>query len=392
MRIFICTGEVSGDLQGAMLIESLQRHAQTHHQTLEIVGVGGDRMAAAGAKLLGNTTALSSVGFLEAVPFILPTLRLQGRIKKYLAENPPDIFVAIDYPGFNLTLGRELRRLYPDLPIIYYIAPQDWVWQDWQLSSVFGHTERMTVIVSRLLAIFPEESRFFEKLDFPVTWVGHPLVDRLQNPPQRETARQTLGIDDSELAIALIPASRPQEITYILPIIAQAAQKLQAKLPNARFWIPLSLERYRPKIEAICRRYQLKAKIFTGNSLELLAATDLAITKSGTVNLELALLNVPQVVVYRVSGLTAWLAKRLKFNIPFMSPPNLVLMQEIVPELLQDAATPDRIVAESLEFLMNPHRRQKLSVDYEKMRHRLGEAGACDRAAQAILSASGETV
>ena len=386
MRIFICTGEVSGDLQGAMLIESLQRQAQSHNQTLEVVGVGGDRMAATGATILGNTTALSSIGFLEAVPFIFPTLRLQRRIKKYLAENPPDIFVAIDYPGFNLTLGQELRRQYPDLPIIYYIAPQDWVWQDWKLSSVFGHTERMTATISRLLAIFPEEARFFEKHDFPVTWVGHPIADRLVNPPQRETARQALGIDDSELAIALIPASRPQEITYILPIIAQAAQTLQAKLPHARFWIPLSLERYRPQIEAICRRYQLNAQIFTGNSLELLAATDLAIAKSGTVNLELALLNVPQVVVYRVSGLTAWLAKRLQFNIPFMSPPNLVMMQGIVPELLQDEATPERIVAESLEFLLNPHRREKLTADYEKMRQGLGESGACDRAAQAILA------
>jgi lipid-A-disaccharide synthase len=382
MRIFICTGEVSGDLQGAMLIQALQRH----NQTLEIVGIGGDRMAAAGAKLLGCTTDLSSIGFLEAVPFILPTLRLQRRIKKYLAENPPDIFVAIDYPGFNVTLGQSLRHQYPDLPIVYYIAPQDWVWQGWKLSSVFGHTERMTETVSRLLAIFPEEARFFEKLDFPVTWVGHPLVDRLQNPPQRETARQALGINDSELAIALIPASRPQEITYILPIIAQAAQKLQAKLPNACFWIPLSLEAYRPKIEAICRRYQLNVQIFTGNSLELLAAADLAITKSGTVNLELALLNVPQVVLYRVSGLTAWLARRLQFNIPFMSPPNLVLMQEIIPELLQEEATPERIVAESLEFLMNPARRQELTADYEKMRQALGEAGACDRAAQAILA------
>ncbi|MEC4802692.1 MAG: lipid-A-disaccharide synthase [Jaaginema sp. PMC 1079.18] len=385
MRIFICTGEVSGDLQGSMLIESLQRYAQAQGIEIEITGVGGDRMAAAGAKLLGNTTDLSSVGVLEAVPFILPTLRLQKRIKDYLAANPPDIFVAIDYPGFNLTLSQSLRQQYPDLPIVYYIAPQDWVWQDGVFASLFGHTERMLASVDHLLAIFPEEARYFSQKGISVDWVGHPILDRLVNPPQREAVRQTLGLAESEIAIALIPASRPQELTYILPVIAQAAQKLHAKLPNARFWLPLSLEVYRPKITAICRRYDFPIEIFTGNSLDLLAGMDLAITKSGTVNLELALLNVPQVVLYRVSGFTAWVGQRFKFSIPFMSPPNLVLMKPILPELLQAEATPERIVAESLDFLLNSQRRTQLATDYGEMRSRLGEVGACDRAAKAIL-------
>jgi lipid-A-disaccharide synthase len=386
MRIFICTGEVSGDLQGAMLVEALLRQGAAMGLEIEIAAVGGDRMAAAGAALLGNTTAIGSVGFLEAVPFILPTLRLQRRIKKHLQQFPPDIFVSIDYPAFNLSLAKSLRRQYPHLPLVYYIAPQDWVWQQWQLASIFGYAERMVKTIDRLLAIFPEEARFFEKLNLPVSWVGHPLVDRLASAPSREQARHNLGIAETEIAIALIPASRPQELKYILPAIAEAAQHLQAKLPNARFWIPLSLESYRAPIEAACRDYDLRARIVAGNTLEVLAAADLAITKSGTVNLELALLNVPQVVLYRVSAVTAWLARRLKFNIPYMSPPNLVLMEAIVPELMQEAATPERIVAESLEFLLNPERREQLMASYQKLRADLGEVGACDRAAREILA------
>ncbi|HAJ58741.1 MAG TPA: lipid-A-disaccharide synthase, partial [Cyanobacteria bacterium UBA8543] len=151
------------------------------------------------------------------------------------------------------------------------------------------------------------------------------------------------------------------------------------------FWIPLSLEAYRPDIEAAIKHYGLQATLVSGQTTEVLAAADLAITKSGTVNLELALLNVPQVVFYKVSLLTSWIARLLKFSIPFMSPPNLVVMRPIVPELLQEQATTENIVKESLELLFNPDKRQQTLTDYQEMRQLLGEVGVCDRAACEIL-------
>jgi lipid-A-disaccharide synthase len=158
------------------------------------------------------------------------------------------------------------------------------------------------------------------------------------------------------------------------------------KSGNPLFWIPLSLEVYRPSIEAAIARYGLRATLVAGKTQEVLAAADLAITKSGTVNLELALLDVPQVVFYRVSPFTYWVARTLfKFSIPFMSPPNLVMMRSIVPELLQEQATPENIVKESLELLLNPDRRQQTLKDYQEMRRLLGEVGVCDRAAREIL-------
>lgn len=378
-RLFISTGEVSGDLQGALLIQALQRRAQALNLELEILALGGNRMAQAGATLLGNTGGIGALGLLESLRYVWPTFQVQSRAKRYLQQYPPDIVVLIDNIGGNIPLGTYLRgRL--QVPIIYYIAPQEWVWS-------FGPrtTGQIIRITDRLLAIFPEEARYFEQKGAQVTWVGHPIVDHLQSAPDRESARTRLGIGPDQIAIALVPASRQQELRYLLPVIFQAAQMIQAELPQVHFWVPLSLEKYRQPIEQAIKQYQLRATLVPEAQLAL-AAADLAIAKSGTVNLETALLNVPQVVLYRVSRLTAWILRRiLNFSISFMSPPNLVVMQPIVPELLQEQATPDKVAETALELLLNPTRRQQILEGYDQMRLALGEPGAVDRAAKEIL-------
>ena len=381
MRIFISTGEVSGDLQGALLIEALKRQAVELGLELEILALGGKRMADAGATILGNTISIGSIGTLEALPFVLPTLKIQCRAKQYLKHYPPSLVVLIDYAGPNLSIGSYIQRQMPEVPVVYYIAPQMWVW--WPNVRDVAQIVSMT---DKLLAIFPEEARYFRDKGAKVSWVGHPLVDRMQNAPSRQEARAALGISPEQTAIALLPASRRQELKYLLPVMFEAAQQIQIKLPQVHFWIPLSLEIYRQPIEQAIQRYGLRATVVSEKTQEVLAAADLAITKSGTVNLEIALLNVPQVVLYRVSPLTAWIVRTfLKFSIPFMSPPNLVEMKPIVPELLQEQATPENIQQTALELLLNPIRRQQIMSDYQKMRQSLGEVGVCDRAAQEIL-------
>jgi lipid-A-disaccharide synthase len=383
MRIFISTGEVSGDLQGALLVEALYRQAAQRDLELEILALGGDRMAAAGATLLGNTAAIGAIGILESIPFIIPTLLMQRRVKRHLKRNPPDVLVLIDYMGPNLGFGRYMRRHYPQIPIIYYIAPQVWVWSPGN-SSI----QQMLKLTDRLLAIFPEEARFFAERGASVQWVGHPLLDRMATAPSREQARQALAVPHDQLAIALFPASRHQELKYLLPVLCQAAQQLQDKLPQAHFYLSVSLSAYREQIEAILAPYSLRITILEGRSLEVMAAADLALAKSGTVNLEISLLGVPQVVIFLVNPITIWIARYiLRFSIPFMSPSNLVVMREIVPELLQEAATPERIVQESLDLLLNPERRQRMTADCQEMRSLLGEVGVCDRAATEILNA-----
>lgn len=380
IRIFISTGEVSGDLQGALLVKALRDRVEQTGLTLEILALGGQRMAAAGATLLGDTSAIGSIGIFESLPYVLPTLRMQRRVKRYLRQNPPDLIVMIDYLAPNLGIGSYVKRHLPQAPVVYYIAPQEWVW-----SFGASKTKQVVEMVDRLLAIFPEEARYYQKWGADVIWVGHPLVDRMQSAPSRTQAREALEIAADQVAIALLPASRPQEVKYLLPVIFEAARQIQAKLPQVHFWIPLSLEIYRRPIEQAIQTYGLRATLVT-QVQTVFAAMDLAIAKSGTVNLELALLDIPQVVLYRVSPLTAWIAQNiLKFKIPFISPPNLVEMQPIVPELLQDDATPEAVTRIALQ-LLQPKPRQQMLAGYQKMRQALGEPGVCDRAAQEILN------
>jgi len=393
-RIFISTGEVSGDLQGSLLIEALQRRADSLGLELEILALGGDRMAAAGAKLLGHTSAIGSMGIFESLPYVLPTIRVQRQAKRHLKQYPPDVVVLIDYMGPNLAMCNYLPKHLPGVPVIYYIAPQEWVWA---VSSY--NTDRIIEATDRILAIFPAEADYFQRKGGNVSWVGHPLVDRLQSAPDRATARHRLGISPDQTVITLLPASRQQELKYLMPTIFEAAQTIQAKIPDVQFLIPLALEKYRQPIEQAIQAYGLQARLLTDTvrkpepeesvALRAIAAADLAITKSGTVNLEIALLNVPQVVLYKLNPLTGWIAHRiLKFAAPFVSPPNLVMMKPIVREFLQFQATPEAIAQESLDLLLNPQRQQTMMQDYAEMRQVIGQPGVCDRAAQEILAIS----
>nr|WP_242028091.1 lipid-A-disaccharide synthase [Pseudanabaena sp. FACHB-2040] len=382
VRLFISTGEVSGDLQGALLVAALQRQAARRQLEVEIVALGGERMAAAGATLIADTTAIGSVGLFEALPYLLPTLRIQRSAREVLERQPPDLAILIDYMNPNLVIGKFLRQRQPALPVVYYIAPQQWVW-------AFSQKDSQTLVANsdRMLAIFPAEASYFEKLGARVSWVGHPLVDRFPTPPDQAAARQSLGLDPTARVVTLLPASRSQEVKYMLPTICQAAQLLQAQLPEVQFLMPVSSPRFRPIFEQACQQYGLQAQVVDGLTQDAIAAADLAITKSGTANLEIALMNVPQVVFYKLNPVSAWVARHLlKLDLPFASPVNLVEMQPVVPELLQWQATPEAIVAQALELLTEAAPRQTMLAGYARMRQALGEPGVCDRAAEEIFN------
>ena len=381
MRIFISTGEVSGDLQGSLLITALKNQASTAGLELDIVALGGDKMAAAGASLIENTTSIGSIGILESLAFVLPTLKIQRQAIAFLKEYPPDLVVFIDYMGPNIAIGNYIRRHMPNIPTVYYIAPQVWV-----TSIGEKDTQQIIKISDKILAIFPEEARYFQNKGADATWVGHPLVDRMQSFPSREAARAKLGIADDVTCIALLPASRIQELKLLVPVMFEAAREIQTKMPEVHFWIPLSMERYREKIEKEIQKYQLRATVISTQQQEVLAAADLAIAKSGTVNLELGLLNIPQVILYRLNPFTYWVAKNLlKIKFPFASPVYLLVMREIVPEFIQETATSENIVQAAIELLLNQQRQQKMKVDYREMQKFVGDSGVSHRAAKEIF-------
>ena len=386
VRVLISTGEVSGDLQGSLLVSALHRQAALRGVPLEVMALGGARMQAAGAELLADTAPLGSIGLLEALPLVLPTLKLQARVNRELTARPPDAVVLIDYMGANVRLGQRLRRQLPQVPITYYIAPQEWAWRmnDDGTSSLLKFTDR-------ILAIFPEEAAFYSSHGAEVTWVGHPLLDLTADRPDRAEARRQLGLDPEGRLLLLLPASRPQELRYLMPVLAEVAARLQARDPGLAVMVPAGLSRFEQPLEEALAAAGVKARVIPAAEADalkpvLFAAADLALGKSGTVNLELALQGVPQVVGYRVSRLTAWVARYLlRFQVDHISPVNLLLKERLVPELLQDDFTVEDFLAQAIPLLDDGPSRARMHDGYRRLRETLGTPGVTDRAAAAIL-------
>lgn len=387
VRLLISTGEVSGDLQGSLLIQALFAEARSRGLELEVVALGGERMRQAGATLLADTLAMGAIGLWEALPLVLPTLRLQRRLRRWLDLHPPDGAVLIDYMGANVNLGLRLRRRFPQLPILYYIAPQEWAWRLGE-----GGTTRLIGFTDRILAIFPEEARFYGSRGAAVTWVGHPLLDTLADLPDRAGARRKLGLDADVPVLLLLPASRTQELRYLLPPMLEAVARLQRTLPALEVLLPAAQPGFRERLESAAAEAGVRLRVIPADQADahwplLCAAADAALTKSGTANLQLALRGVPQVAGYRVSRVTALVARHLlRFAVDHISPVNLILDERLVPELLQDDFQAEAIVA-ALEPLLQPGSTAAAiqQEGYTRLRQRLGEPGVTRRAACAIL-------
>ncbi len=377
-KIFISTGEVSGDLHGSYLIKALL----ALDPTLEITALGGQRMAQTGIRLIADTGTISSIGYAEALPYILPTLKVQREAKKFLRQNPPDLVVYIDYIGPNVGLGKFVRKLDTSIPGIYYIGPQEWVWNagSTKTSEIVGFTDL-------ILAIFPEEENYYSRNGANATFIGNPLLDIVQTTKSREAIRQEMGVSATDPVVVLMPGSRSQEIRQLMPVIFEGARLLQEAMPAVHFWVPLSSDRFREAIQQEAEAKGLQLKITQGNNYDFIAASDLVISKSGTVNLETAILDIPQLVLYRVGEVTAFIARKiLNFDIPFISPVNLLEMRMLVPEYKQEDCDPQNIAREGLDLLTNQPRRQQMQIDYAQMREKLGTPGVIQRGAHAILS------
>lgn len=387
LRLLVSTGEVSGDLQGGLLVRALHDEAQRRGLDLEVVALGGERMERAGARLLANTSRMGAIGLLEAIPFVLPTLRLQRRLKRWFRGQSPDGVVLIDYMGPNVSLGLRLKRRYPQVPITYYIAPQEWAFQ-------FGSEGRTNLIrfTNQILAIFQAEARYYRCRGANVTYVGHPLLDTIGDPPSPQQARRQLDLPADAPVLLLMPASRRQEIRYLLPHMVAAAAELQRRIPALQVVVPAGLAGFEAQLARQLEAAGVRGRVIPateGDQLKpaLCAAATLAVAKSGTVNLELALRGVPQVVVYRVSRPTAFVARHiLRFSVPHISPVNLVLGERLVPELLQDDLTAAAIVGQALPLLDRAGQaRAAMLSGYQRLRQELGEPGVTRRAAAAIL-------
>ena len=386
-KIFISTGEVSGDLHGSLLANALFNEAEKRSVDLEICGLGGERMRKEGVKILQDTTSLSAIGIWEALPLIIPTIKIQKKFYKSLKNLSPNCLVLIDYMGPNIKIGRKLKSEKNKIPIYYYIAPQEWAWRVGNNS-----TTDLISFSDRIFAIFKQEANFYKRRGGNVLWIGHPMIDLIKKIPTKKDSRKILKLRANENILLIMPASRPQELRYVLPVFMQVARKLQQDYPNLVVYIPSCREVFDSKFKLALDKYKVKGKVVSQKDIEELkthiySLTKLALCKSGTVNMELALYGIPQIVGYRVSRVTAFIAKKiLNFKVKFISPVNLLVKKLIIPEFVQKEFEVKKIYDKACRIIDRKSEKEKISKGYADLKKELGQEGVVKRAAEEIIN------
>jgi lipid-A-disaccharide synthase len=372
-RIMISCGEASGDLYAGALVAAMRAIDPSIH----VSGFGGRRLREAGATLIGDYRGVSVTGLTEALAVLPRSYAMLRRLRRAAARTRPDVFVAIDFPDFNFRLLPHMRRL--GTHIVYYVSPQIWAWRASRL-------ETLRRFVDRMLVIFPFEAPFYEKANVPVEFVGHPLIDLVKVTRPRDQWLPALGLDPARPVVALLPGSRPNELRHILPVVADAARFIARQVPGTQFLVArapaLADELFGP-LDAL-RHAGIPLAVVEDATDDALAAADVVVTASGTATVQTALHGTPMVIVYRLSNFTYALARRF-VRVGTYGMVNLVAGRTIVPELIQDALTPDAVAREVVSLLNDRGRREAMRRDLADVRSRLGEPGASVRAARAVL-------
>lgn len=370
----ISCGEPSGDMYaGALATEILKLEPDA-----VITGFGSERLRNAGATLVRDFKGLSVTGLTEALRVIPRSWQNYRALMRAADAEPPDVFVPIDFPDFNFFPARAFHKR--GVPVVYYISPQLWAWRR-------GRLKTMKRVADRVLVIFPFEAAFYEAAGVPVTFVGHPLLELTGQPEAREPFLRRHGLDPARPVVAMLPGSRRNELRAILPDLVRTAGVIATRLPSTQFVIAraphLDAELLAPLAD-----WPVHASapvVIEGETDAVLASADVAVLASGTVTVQAALHGCPMVVVYRVGPLTYTIGKPL-LHVDTYAMVNLVAGSRVVPELIQDAFTPEAAAAEALRVLTDPQHAAKVKGDLAAVRARLGTAGASRRAAEAVIA------
>ena len=373
MRVMISCGEPSGDLYaGALAAEILQQEPSAL-----IVGFGGDRLASSGATLIENFSGLSVTGLLEVVRILPRTYAIYRQLVEDAEQHPPDVFVAIDYPDFNFALARALKKR--GVPVVYYISPQLWAWRPRRMNT-------MKRIADRVLVIFPFEEQIYRQAGVAVEWVGHPLFDVTPPREPRGDFLAALGLDAERPVVALLPGSRTNEVREILPDLLRAAALVRRDVPGVQFVLARAPHLADALFEPASTIASNQRDIVTirGRADDVLASADAAVVASGTVTVQAALHECPMVVVYRLSPLTYRVGKPF-VHVDTYAMANLVAGRRVVPELIQDAFTPQAAASEIVRLLTDRAHASAMRRELREVKQRLGDSGASRRAARAVL-------
>ncbi len=371
-KVLMVAGEVSGDLQGAHLVEAIHRI----DPDVRFFGVGGEGLDRAGMKLLYPSQSLSVVGITEVLPKIRSILKALKMLKQWIVREKPDLVVLIDFPDFNLRLARYAHH--QKVPVFYYISPQVWAWRP-------GRVRQIARWVRKMIVFFPFEIPIYQDAGVDVEWVGHPLIDIAKPTLSREEAFRRFGLDPGRQTVGLLPGSRVSEIRRLLPTLLGAAELLFKEIPTLQFIIPLASSIPKAIVLPFLERSSVSVTLMEGLTYDVMNISDLLVAASGTATLEGAILGTPMVIIYKVSSLSYWIGRAL-IRVDHIGLINLVAGKRLVPELIQKDANPGRIAEEALRILKDPALRRQMRESMAGARKRLGEPGAAERASRIVYS------
>jgi lipid-A-disaccharide synthase len=367
----IVAGEASGDLYGADLVQK----ALLINPGLHFFGIGGARMREAGVDTLVDSADMAVMGLVEVFKHFGVISSAFLKLKNLLRQDPPDLLILIDYPGFNIRLAKTAKNA--GVKVLYYISPKVWAWKA-------GRIKTIAAAVSRMAVIFPFELPLYEKAGVPVTFVGHPMLDLINVTVSRDEAAASFGLDPSRKIIGLFPGSRRSEIERILPAIIAAAELLQKRFPDIQFAFPLASTLSEVDILPQLERSGLTAIITRQRIHDLIRACDAIISVSGTVTLEIALIGTPMVIIYRLAPLTYQVARRV-VKIKHIGLCNIIAGRSLVKELIQEQANPEAIAAEITTIITDSAYCTAMTAELATIRGKLGGGGAAARTAALAL-------
>ena len=369
-HFFLIAAERSGDIHGGMLMRSILKINPGCHFT----GIGGPSMEAQGLKSLFPINKMAVVGFVEVIKHLRFFKEVESSVLAEVANNPPDQIILIDFPGFNLRIARKIKEQY-QIPTTYYISPQIWAWKENRIKIIKKHIDQMLVIL-------PFEKEWYAKHNMDTEWVGHPYLDYTVITQSKNEFKSQYGIENNNLLLTLFPGSRQQEVDNHMPLFTKVYKALLDKNNNLKIGIGLA-----PGIK-LKQKYQDITVIENEDSHQLLAASDLLLTASGTATLEAAILGIPMAVIYKLNIIT-WMLSKAMVKIRYISLPNIILDKAVVPEFIQSHAKPDRIVEYIQKMIDNSELRESTGLELSSIKDVLGEPGASDRAAEKILNYEG---
>ena len=374
VRIAMVAGEASGDLLASHLIEALKARLPN----AEFFGIGGPKMAGRGFDAWYPLESLAVRGYVEVLKHYREISGIRSELKRRLLADPPDVFIGVDAPDFNLALEKSLKRR--GIAAVHYVGPSIWAWRGKRIHKIGA-------AVSRILALFPFEPALYERQGIPVTYVGHPLADMLPVDDGRSEARQLLGLADQQPVFALLPGSRQSELQYMAETFIETARAIHERLPEALFLVPLATRETRLLFETAlyrCNARELPIRMLFGHAHDAMKASDAVLEASGTATLEAALLKRPMAIAYKMASFSYRLMRRMGY-LPYVGLPNILAGKFVVPEFIQDDATPENMAQALLNFYYDKRTCALIAEEFLEIHLQLKQNTA-EKAATAVIN------